>query len=271
MNFLKVRALTPGQRFKVKRDFSVLTQVKPEKSLLKKKTATGGRNNAGKMTMRYIGSGCKQKLREIDFKRQKDNIEAVVKSIEYDPTHTAFVALVCYSDGEKRYILAPDNLKVGDKIASGNNVLPEIGCCLQMKKIPTGTFIYNIELNPGGGGKIARSAGCCAQLVSKDKDLVTVKLPSGQTRNIPGDCRATIGIPSNINHSNEMLGKAGINRLKGIRPRVRGVAMNPVDHPMGGGEGKASGGHPRSRKGKPAKGLKTRKSNKYSNKYINVK
>jgi large subunit ribosomal protein L2 len=268
MNVLKAKPITPGSRFRIKSDFSKLTKhIKPKK-LLKFKHKTGGRNNSGKMTMRYIGGGHKKKLREIDFKRQNFGVKGKVVSIEYDPYRTAFIALVNYSNGDKRYIIAPEGLKVGDTVTSGKGSIPEIGCTLQLNEIPTGTFIHNIELNPGAGAKIVRSAGCYAQLLAKDGDFVSIKLPSGETRLVNSKCLATVGIVSNGNHMNEMVGKAGRNRWKGIRPRVRGVAMNPVDHPMGGGEGKASGGHPRSRNGKPAKGLKTRKPNKYSDKLI---
>lgn len=266
-----LRVITPGQRHSVKADFSVLTRgYKPTKSLLRSCKCTGGRNNVGKMTMRYRGGGHKQLIRDIDFKRTKDGIEAVVKSIEYDPKRTAFIALVVYADGEKRYILCPEGLSVGDKVLSGVNATPEIGCCLLLRHIPSGTIIHNIELNPGGGGKLIRSAGGSAQVMAKDKDYVSIKLSSGQVRLVRGDCRATVGALSNSNHKNERLGKSGKNRWRGVRPRVRGVAMNPVDHPMGGGEGKASGGHPRSRSGKPAKGLKTRKAMKYSDKFLNI-
>jgi large subunit ribosomal protein L2 len=262
---------TPGQRMKVGCDFSKLTKNKPEKCLLSKRKSTGGRNNTGRMTMRYRGGGHKKMLRNVDFKRQKDNVEAFVETIEYDPCRTAFISLIQYADGEKSYILTPEGLKVGDKVMSGVAVQPEIGCCLQLKNIPVGTFVHNVELNPGGGGKIAKSAGNSVQIVSKDCDFVSVKLPSGETRLIYCKCRATVGIVSNATHRNEVLGKAGKNRVRGRRPRNRGVSMNPVDHPMGGGEGKASGGHPRSRKGKKAKGAKTViKSKKYSARFRNV-
>lgn len=263
---------TPGQRHCVKADYSCLTRnYKPTKVLLKSRKSTGGRNNVGKMTIRYRGGGHKQKVREIDFKRDKDGIEGIVKSIEYDPQRTAFIALVVYADGEKRYILCPEGLTVGGKIMSGKKALPEVGCCLCLKDMPSGTIVHNIELNPGAGGKLVRSAGTSAQVMAKDKDYVSIKLSSGQIRLVRATCRATVGTVSNGNHQNERLGKAGKNCWRGRRSRVRGVAMNPVDHPMGGGEGKASGGHPRSRNGKPSKGLKTRKSKKYSDKFLNVK
>ena len=268
MNASKVKPITPSLRFRIKPDYSCLKKSKKVKKLIKSIKKTGGRNNSGKMTMRYIGGGHKKKLRIIDFKRNKPKIKGKIVNIEYDPFRTAFIALVNFSDGEKKYIICPDGVKVGDTILDGDKNYPEIGCCLHLKDIPTGSFIHNIELNPGGGAKIVRSAGCYAQLLGKEENFVSIKLPSGETRLIHDKCKATVGIVSNPNHINETIGKAGRNRWKGIRPRVRGVAMNPVDHPMGGGEGKASGGHPRSRNGKPAKGLKTRRNKKYSNKYI---
>lgn len=265
---LSEKPITPGRRWRVKPDFSVLSRTKADKSLLRSLKRTGGRNNSGKMTVRNIGGGHKKKFRDIDFKRRKENIKGRISSIEYDPNRTAFIALVKYIDGDKRYIIAPENLHVGDVVTSGEDCVPEIGCSLPLKKIPVGTFIHNIEINVGAGAKLVRSAGCCAQLLGKDNGFASIKLPSGETRLINDKCFATVGTISNSNHMNELLGKAGRNRWKGRRPRVRGVAMNPVDHPMGGGEGKASGGHPRSRNGKPAKGLKTRRNKKYSNKFI---
>ena len=269
MATIKLKAITPGQRFRVKVSGEELTKnITPEKSLLCPLKKTGGRNTTGKMTMRYIGGRHKRQYRLVDFKRNKDHIPATVKSIEYDPNRTAYIALICYADGEKSYILAPKGLKVGDKVISGSGEIPEVGNCLPLSEIPSGVFIHNIELIPNKGGSIVRSAGVCAQLLAKEDKYVTVKLPSRQKRLILGACRATIGVLSNADHINETYGKAGRNRWKGIRPRTRGVAMNPVDHPMGGGEGKASGGHPRTRKGLKAKGMKTRKHNKYSNRYI---
>ena len=266
---MQIKPITSGRRHKVAIDKSVLTRhCRPAKTLTLGCKRTGGRNNCGKMTMRGIGGGHKSKLRIVDYKNEKYNIPGVVKTIEYDPSRTAFIALVYYADGEKRYIIASDGLRPGDKIFSGNDVMPNKSCTLPLLKIPAGTMIYNIELNPGAGGKLVKSAGVSAQLLSKDDKYATVKLPSGEVRLINIHCKASIGVVSNPGHSNERLGKAGASRRLGIRPRVRGVAMNPVDHPMGGGEGKASGGHPRSRSGKPAKGLKTRKHNKYSDKYI---
>ncbi len=218
--------------------------------------------------MRYIGGGHKKMYRIIDFKRNKKDIEATVASIEYDPNRTAFIALLNYADGEKRYILAPQGLQVGATVIAGDAVAPEIGNALQMKNMPLGTNVHNIEMQPGQGGKLVRSAGTSAQLTNKEERYAVLKMPSGELRKVLINCYATVGIVSNGDHNLEMKGKAGRNRWKGIRPRTRGVAMNPVDHPMGGGEGKASGGHPRSRTGKYAKGLKTRTRGKGSDKMI---
>jgi len=235
---------------------------------LKPLKKSGGRNSSGRMTMRYIGGGHKKMYRVIDFKRDKDNMPATVKTIEYDPNRSARIALVVYADGEKRYILAPDKLAVGQEIMSGPEVAPEIGNTLPLANIPLGTDIHNIELKPGQGGMIARSAGSSATLTSRDGKYAIIKLPSGESRMILTTCRATVGEVSNSDHGLEKSGKAGRSRWKGRRPRTRGVVMNPVDHPMGGGEGRASGGHPRSRNGMPAKGFKTRSKKKSSNKYI---
>ncbi|MFH1160541.1 MAG: 50S ribosomal protein L2 [bacterium] len=268
MALKKYKPTTPGQRFKVISSFDEITSSTPEKSLLTPKRRTGGRNNQGKMTMRYIGGGHKQIYRLIDFKRDKDDVPGVVKSIEYDPNRTARIALISYKDGEKRYIIAPHGLKVGQTIFSGKGIAPEIGNALYLSEIPFGTVIHNVELRPGQGAKLVRSAGNSAQLMSRDGKFAIIKMPSGETRMILQACKATIGSVSNPDHSLESSGKAGRSRWKGRRPRTRGVAMNPVDHPMGGGEGRASGGHPRSRKGIPAKGYKTRARKKASNKYI---
>lgn len=268
MAIKKLNPITPGQRHRIAPQFDEITATKPEKSLIAKKTSTGGRNSSGKMTMRYIGGGHKKSYRIIDFKRDKDNIPAVVKTIEYDPNRTARIALVFYADGEKRYILAPKGLKVGQTILSGKGVAPEVGNALYLAEIPLGTFIHNLEIKPGAGAGLARSAGTSAQLVAREEKYSTIKLPSGEMRLVLNTCKATVGTVSNEEHINLTVGKAGRNRWKGIRPRVRGVAMNPVDHPMGGGEGRASGGHPRSRKGLYAKGLKTRTPKKYSNSLI---
>ena len=268
MGLRKLKPTTPGQRHKIISTFEEITTNKPEKSLLAPIKKSGGRNNTGKMTMRYRGGGHKRRYRIIDFKRNKHGVEATVDSIEYDPNRSARIALVTYKDGEKRYIIAPEGLKVGDKINSGKGVAPEVGNTLYLSDIPLGTVIHNIELVPGKGGSIARSAGSYAQLNARDGKFVIVKMPSGETRMILTTCLATIGTVSNSEHSLTRSGKAGRSRWLGRRPRVRGVVMNPVDHPMGGGEGKSSGGHPRSRNGMPSKGYKTRKKKKYSDKYI---
>ncbi|MFY0688827.1 MAG: 50S ribosomal protein L2 [Cyclobacteriaceae bacterium] len=264
----KLRPVTPGQRFRIAPVFDNITKDKPEKSLTSSIKRKGGRNNSGKMTVRNVGGGHKKRFRAIDFKRDKHNIPAVVKSIEYDPNRTARIALLYYKDGEKRYIVAPNGLEVGTEVLSGSGIAPEVGNAIPIGEIPMGTIIHNIELKPGKGGAMARSAGSYAQLVAREGKYSTVKLPSGEMRLVLNVCYATIGTVSNADHMNEQLGKAGRNRWLGKRPRVRGVAMNPVDHPMGGGEGKSSGGHPRSRNGVYAKGQKTRKPNKYSDKMI---
>ena len=269
MSVRKLKPITPGQRFRVVNEFDTITTDKPEKSLLIPLKKTGGRNNQGKMTMRYIGGGHKKKYRIVDFKRNKFGVEAKVVSIEYDQNRTAFIALVQYTDGEKRYIIAPAGLKVDQTIVSGQeNVAPEIGNAMPLSQIPLGTVISCIELRPGQGANIARSAGTFAQLMAKDGRYATVKLPSGETRMILLTCLATIGAVSNSDHQLVLSGKAGRSRWLGRRPRTRAVVMNPVDHPMGGGEGRATGGHPRSRKGIPAKGYRTRSKTKASNKYI---
>jgi large subunit ribosomal protein L2 len=264
----KLKPVTPGQRHKIVAVNTGLSKVKPEKSLVETLKRTGGRNNTGKMTMRYIGGGHKKKYRIIDFKRDKENIQAEVLTVEYDPNRSANICLVQYTDGEKRYIIAPQGIKVGQTIASGEGVEPEIGNSLYLKEIPLGTVIHNIELTPGKGAQLARSAGTYAQLASRDGKYAIIKLPSGETRMVLTSCKATIGAVSNSEHSLIRSGKAGRSRWLGRRPRVRGVVMNPVDHPMGGGEGRASGGHPRSRKGLPAKGYKTRAPKKASSTLI---
>jgi large subunit ribosomal protein L2 len=268
MALKKYKPTTPGQRYKIISSFDDITTGTPEKSLLEPIKSTGGRNNQGRRSMRYIGGGHKQRYRLIDWKRDKEGIPATVNSIEYDPNRTARIALLHYVDGEKRYIIAPHGLKVGQQVLSGKGSSPEIGNTLFLSEVPFGTIIHNIELRPGEGAKMARSAGSYAQFLSRDGKYAIIKLPSGETRMILQTCKATIGMVSNTDHNLESHGKAGRNRWLGRRPRVRGVVMNPVDHPMGGGEGKASGGHPRSRKGKYAKGQKTRSRTKASNKYI---
>ena len=269
MSVRKLKPITPGQRFRVVNGFDAITTDKPEKSLLAPKKRSGGRNSQGKMTMRYKGGGHKKRYRIIDFKRNKTGIPAEVKSIEYDPNRTAFIALLNYQDGEKRYIIAQNGLKVGQKLLSGNDkVSPEVGNAMPLSQIPLGTIISCIELRPGQGAVIARSAGAFAQLMARDGKFASVKMPSGETRLLLLDCFATIGVVSNSDHQLQVSGKAGRSRWLGRRPRTRPVVMNPVDHPMGGGEGKSSGGHPRSRNGIPAKGFMTRSKTKSSNKYI---
>lgn len=265
----RLSPVTPGTRFRVANAFSELTTGNnPEKSLIAPKKSSGGRNNQGKMTMRYMGGGHKQKYRIIDFKRDKQNVAAEVMTVEYDPNRTCFISLVQYADGEKRYIIAPKGIVVGQKVNSGRGVSPDTGNTLYIEEIPLGSTIHNIELRPGQGAKICRSAGSSAQLLARDGKYATIKLPSGETRMILVACMATIGSVSNPDHNQVVLGKAGRKRWLGRRPRNRGVSMNPVDHPMGGGEGRASGGHPRSRKGLLAKGYKTRHPKKASSKYI---
>jgi large subunit ribosomal protein L2 len=264
----KIKPVTPGQRHKIISTFDNITSAVPEKSLLRPLRRSGGRNGNGKMTMRYIGGGHKKMYRVIDFLRDKDGVPATVKTIEYDPNRSSRIALVVYNDGEKRYIIAPNGLEIGQKLMSGKDVAPEIGNTLFLSDLPLGTIIHNIELKPGKGAAMARSAGSYAQLTAREGKYATVKLPSGEIRLVLTTCRATVGTVSNPDHNLEISGKAGRTRWQGRRPRVRGVAMNPVDHPMGGGEGRASGGHPRSRKGIPAKGFKTRDKKKYSAKFI---
>ena len=268
MSVRKLKPITPGQRFRVVNGYDAITTDKPEKSLLAPKKRSGGRNGQGKMTMRYKGGGHKRRYRIIDFKRNKHGIPAEVKSIEYDPNRSAFIALVNYQDGEKRYVIAQNGMKVGQTIVSGEKVAPEIGNTMELSSIPLGSIISCIELRPGQGAVMARSAGAFAQLMARDGKFATIKLPSGETRLVLTKCLATIGAVSNSDHQLLVSGKAGRSRWLGRRPRTRPVVMNPVDHPMGGGEGRASGGHPRSRKGIPAKGYRTRSRSKASNKYI---
>ena len=269
MSVRKLKPITPGQRFRVVNGYDAITTDKPEKSLLVPNKRSGGRNNRGKMTMRYIGGGHKKKYRIIDFKRDKAGIPAEVASIQYDPNRTAFIALLNYQDGDKKYIIAQNGLQVGQSVVSGQTgVAPEIGNAMPLSEIPLGTIISCVELRPGQGAIMARSAGAFAQLMARDGKFATIKLPSGETRLILVNCTATIGVVSNSDHQLLVGGKAGRSRWLGRRPRTRPVVMNPVDHPMGGGEGKSSGGHPRSRNGIPAKGYRTRSKTKASNKYI---
>lgn len=269
MSVRKLKPITPGQRFRVVNGFDAVTTDKPEKSLLAPIKKSGGRNSQGKMTIRYKGGGHKRRYRIVDFKRDKHGIPATVASIEYDPNRTAFIALLNYQDGEKRYVIAQNGLQVGQNIVSSTeSAAPEIGNAMPLSSIPLGTVVSCIELRAGQGAVMARSAGAFAQLLAREGKYATVKLPSGEIRRVLATCMATIGAVSNSDHQLQVSGKAGRKRWLGIRPRTRPVAMNPVDHPMGGGEGRASGGHPRSRKGLPAKGFKTRSRTKASNKYI---
>ncbi len=267
MGIRKYNPVTPGTRFKLANTFEEITASKPEKSLTVTITKSGGRNNTGKMTMRYLGGGHKRKYRLVDFKRDKEGA-AEVLTIEYDPNRSSRIALIQFKDAEKRYILAPKGLQVGQIVQSGQDVTPDVGNALPLSQIPLGTLIHNIELLPGRGGKLVRSAGSFAQLLNRDGRYAIVKLASGETRMILVACIATVGQVSNPDHNLERKGKAGANRWLGRRPRTRPVAMNPVDHPMGGGEGRASGGHPRSRNGLKSKGYKTRTPKKYSNRFI---
>ncbi|MGN6266239.1 MAG: 50S ribosomal protein L2 [Ginsengibacter sp.] len=268
MALRKYKPTTAGTRWRIGNAYAEVTTNEPEKSLVQKVHHTAGRNSQGRRSMRYLGGGHKKMYRIIDFKRDKKEITATVKTIEYDPNRSAFIALTVFADGEKRYILAPQGLQVGASIVSGDAAAPELGNALQLKNMPLGTVVHNIEMQPGQGGKLARSAGSSAQLTNKEEKHAVLKMPSGELRKILINCYATVGVVSNSDHSLESKGKAGRNRWKGIRPRTRGVAMNPVDHPMGGGEGKASGGHPRSRTNKYAKGEITRTVGKGSDKMI---
>ncbi len=270
MAIKKSNPTSAGQRFRSVASFEEITSKTPEKSLLEKKKKTGGRNSYGRITVRHIGGGNRQKYRVIDFKRNKDNIPAKVASIEYDPNRSAYIALLNYADGEKRYILAPVGLAVGDTVESGDAAEIKVGNCLALSHIPVGSVVHNIEFNPGRGGQIARSAGISAQFMALEGGYATLRMPSGEMRKVPETCRATIGQVGNIEHEILSAGKAGATRHKGVRPTVRGSAMNPVDHPHGGGEGKAPVGHagPMTPWGKPAMGLKTRKKKNRSNKLI---
>lgn len=269
MGIKKFRPTTPGTRFRSVSTFEEVTKTTPEKSLLKPLKKSGGRNNHGRITQRFVGGGHKRRYRVIDFKRNKDGVPAKVFAIEYDPNRTCRIALLHYADGEKRYILCPDGLKVGDVVTSGTGSDIKVGNALQIKELPLGSFIHNVELKPGKGGQLGRSAGCSLQLMAKEGDYAQLKMPSGEVRLVRVDCMATYGVVGNSEQENLSMGKAGRTRWLNRRPHVRGVAMNPVDHPMGGGEGKTSGGgHPVSPWGQKAKGLKTRKRKKVSNKHI---
>ena len=265
----KLKPISNAQRFRVVNNFDMITASRPEKSLLYPKKRPGGRNSKGRMTVRHIGGGHKRQYRIIDFKRDKYDSPGEIISIEYDPNRTSFIALIKYPDGEKRYIIAQSGIKIGQKVTSGiNNVSPDLGNAMPLSLIPLGTIISCVELVPGKGANIARSAGSFAQLMAREDKYATLKLPSGETRMILSKCFATIGAVSNSDHQLVVSGKAGRSRWLGRRPRTRPVAMNPVDHPMGGGEGRASGGHPRNKNGVPAKGFKTRSRTKKSNKFI---
>jgi len=264
----RLKPTTPGQRFRVANTFEEITTDKPEKSLLVPIKRTGGRNNQGRMTMRFIGGGHKRRYRIIDFKRNNFGVIGEVKTVEYDPNRSAFISLVEYADGEKRYIIAPNGIKVGQKVEQGPGVVPEVGNALLLTEIPLGTLIHNIEMSPGQGAKICRSAGSYAQLMAREGKYAAVKLPSGESRLILSACLATIGSVSNSEHSQEVKGKAGRSRWLGIRPRTRSSVMNPVDHPMGGGEGRSKGGQPRSRNLIYSQGQKTRAPKKGSSKLI---
>lgn len=268
MALKKYKPITAGTRWRIGNAYAEVTTNVPEKSLVETKKSTGGRNSSGHLTMRYLGGGHKKKYRKVDFRRNKKGVDATVLTIEYDPNRSAFIALVEYTDKERRYILAPQGLQVGAKVISSENAAPEIGNTLLLKNMPLGTMVHNIEMQPGQGGKIARSAGSSAQLTNKEEKYAVLKMPSGELRKVLINCFATVGVVGNSDHNLQKMGKAGRNRWRGIRPRNRGVAMNPVDHPMGGGEGKASGGHPRSRTGKYAKGEKTRTKGKGSDQLI---
>ena len=268
MALRKYKPTTAGTRWRIGNAYAEVTTNVPEKSLVEAQKNTAGRNVQGRRSMRYMGGGNKIMYRLVDFKRNKKDIPATVKTIEDDPNRTAFIALIVFADGEKRYILAPQGLQVGQTVLSGDAVVPELGNALMMKNMPLGTNIHNIEMQPGQGGKLVRSAGTSAQLSNKEEKYAVLKMPSGELRKVLINCYATVGVVSNSDHNLESMGKAGRNRWKGIRPRTRAVAMNPVDHPMGGGDGRASGGHPRSRTGKYAKGEITRTRGKGSDKMI---
>jgi large subunit ribosomal protein L2 len=264
----KYNPLTPSLRTKVTNAFVEVTTDTPERSLISSIKKSGGRNHSGKMTMRQTGGGHKRRYRIVDFKRTKDGIPATVKTIEYDPNRSAFIALICYADGEKSYILAAKDLKVGATVSNGSGVAPEIGNTMILAEVPLGVQVHNVEMQPGKGGALARSAGNYATLTGKEGKYASLRMPSGEVRRILLTCRVTIGTVSNPDHNLRVFGKAGAKRWEGRRPRVRPVVMNPVDHPMGGGEGRASGGHPRSRNGIKAKGQKTRNVNKKSSQLI---
>jgi large subunit ribosomal protein L2 len=269
MPLKKHKPTSPGRRFATWSDFQEITKDEPEKSLTEGISKSGGRNAYGRVTSRHRGGGAKRRYRKIDFKRRKDGVPAKVASIEYDPNRTAYIALLHYADGEKRYILAPARLRVGDSVSSGPGADIRPGCALPLRNIPTGTVVHNVELQPGRGGQMGRAAGAAIQLVAKEGDTATLRLDSGEMRMVQADCRATVGSVGNVDHQNISIGKAGRSRHLGIRPQTRGTAMNPVDHPHGGGEGSTTAGrHPVTPWGKPTLGYRTRKKNKKSDRYI---
>ena len=269
MPLKKHKPTSPGRRFATWSDFQEITKDEPEKALTEGISKSGGRNSYGRVTSRHRGGGAKRRYRKIDFKRRKDGVPAKVASIEYDPNRTAYIALLHYADGEKRYILAPQRVKVGDTVTSGPGSDIRPGCALPLRNIPTGTVVHNVELQPGRGGQMGRAAGAAIQLVAKEGDTATLRLDSGEMRMVSADCRATVGSVGNVDHQNIAIGKAGRSRHKGIRPQTRGTAMNPVDHPHGGGEGSTTAGrHPVTPWGKPTLGYRTRKKNKKSDRYI---
>jgi large subunit ribosomal protein L2 len=269
MPLKKHKPTSPGRRFATWADFEEVTRTEPEKSLVEGISKTGGRNSYGRVTSRHRGGGAKRRYRKIDFKRRKDGVPAKVATIEYDPNRTAYIALLHYADGEKRYILAPARLKVGDVVESGPGADIRPGCALPLNNIPTGTIVHNVELTPGRGGQLGRAAGAAIQVVAKEAGTATLRLDSGEMRMVSAECRATVGSVGNTDHQNISIGKAGRSRHLGIRPQTRGTAMNPVDHPHGGGEGSTTPGrHPVTPWGKPTLGYRTRKKNKPSNRYI---
>jgi large subunit ribosomal protein L2 len=269
MALKKHKPTSPGRRFATWADFEEITRTEPEKSLVEGISKSGGRNSYGRVTSRHRGGGAKRRYRKIDFKRRKDGVPATVASIEYDPNRTAYIALLHYADGEKRYILAPARLRVGDTVESGPSADIRPGCALPLSSIPTGTVVHNVELTPGRGGQLGRAAGAAIQLVAKASGTATLRLDSGEMRMVSAECRATVGSVGNTDHQNISIGKAGRSRHLGKRPQTRGTAMNPVDHPHGGGEGSTTPGrHPVTPWGKPTLGYRTRKKNKPSNRYI---
>ena len=269
MAIRKPKPTTPGQRFATYPDFAEVTRSRPEKSLVEGKTRSGGRNSNGRKTSRHRGGGAKRLYRKVDFKRRKDGVPARVAAIEYDPNRTAYIALLHYADGEKAYILAPSQLQVGMTVSSGPGAEIAVGNCLPLSAMPVGTIVHNVELQPGRGGQLGRSAGTSIQLMARENDMATLRLPSGEMRMVQADCRATVGVIGNSEHQNVKVGKAGRKRHMGVRPQTRGTAMNPVDHPHGGGEGSTTAGrHPVTPWGVPTLGFRTRKKNKQSDRYI---